>query len=120
MTADRGSTDGVQLVEMSVAELVPCRWQPREVFDEDALLELARHIAAHGLMYPVIAFQNERGEYELVAGERRLRASQQALAWTVDERPGQVRLKLELEGGARRILILEPEEWAELAPHLSS
>lgn len=62
------------LHEIGIPLIVPSRWQPRETFEEEGLLELAQHIRDHGLMYPIIVFQNEDGEYELIAGERRTRA----------------------------------------------
>lgn len=52
--------------------------QPRQVFDQDALAELEHSIREFGLMQPIVVRQLGPGEYELVMGERRLRASQQA------------------------------------------
>ena len=63
-----------QLHPLPVSLIVPSRWQPRTSFDAETLLELAKHIHDHGLMYPVIVFVNEDDEHELVAGERRTRA----------------------------------------------
>jgi len=54
------------------------RYQPRRHFDEAALAELSRSISAHGLMQPVILRSRPQGGYELVAGERRLRAAELA------------------------------------------
>jgi len=90
------------LHHIPVTAILPSRWQPRSTWDPEPLLELAKHIRDHGLMYPVILFPAEddlpsdvpvrlppvipplslqgegpgvRGEgYELVAGERRTRA----------------------------------------------
>ncbi|MFP4345626.1 MAG: ParB/RepB/Spo0J family partition protein, partial [Anaerolineales bacterium] len=56
-------------------QIRPSRWQPREKeFDAEKLLELAHSIHDHGLINPVMVFPGEDG-YELVAGERRTRAS---------------------------------------------
>jgi len=63
-----------QIHYLPVPLVVPSRWQPRESFDSESLLELAKHIADNGLMYPIIVFKNEDDEFELVAGERRTRA----------------------------------------------
>ena len=52
--------------------------QPRQVFDEDALAELEHSIREFGLMQPIVVRELGAGEYELVMGERRLRASQRA------------------------------------------
>ncbi len=51
------------------------RYQPRRHFDDAALAELSRSIGAHGLMQPVVLRSRPQGGYELVAGERRLRAA---------------------------------------------
>ena len=52
--------------------------QPRENFDEAALGELAASIAVHGVIQPVIVRTRADGAYELIAGERRLRAARLA------------------------------------------
>lgn len=63
-----------RLYEVAVSSIVPGRWQPRETFGAEKLLELAKSVKDVGLMYPIIVFVNEDGEHELVAGERRVRA----------------------------------------------
>ena len=64
-----------QITDVPLLTIVPSRWQPRQAFDADQLLELATSIQEHGLLDPILVFYNERGESELVAGERRVRAS---------------------------------------------
>jgi ParB family transcriptional regulator, chromosome partitioning protein len=54
------------------------RYQPRRDFDPDALRELADSIAAQGVIQPVVVRALDDGHYELIAGERRWRACQQA------------------------------------------
>lgn len=61
-----------------VDQIVPNPGQPRKVFDEETLGELADSIAMHGILQPLLVRQNERGEYELISGERRLRAARLA------------------------------------------
>ena len=68
---------GVELVEASVESIRPNPHQPRRVFDDAALDELAASIRADGVMQPVVV-RRVSGGYELVAGERRLRASKRA------------------------------------------
>ncbi|MDQ2995716.1 MAG: ParB/RepB/Spo0J family partition protein, partial [Chloroflexota bacterium] len=51
------------------------RYQPRTSFDETELEELAASIKEHGILNPLIVFASERGDLELIAGERRLRAA---------------------------------------------
>jgi ParB family chromosome partitioning protein len=53
-------------------------WQPRTHFEEEALQELAESIKTHGLIQPVTVRKMENGRYQLIAGERRLRASKLA------------------------------------------
>jgi ParB family chromosome partitioning protein len=69
------------LTQIAVDAIRPNPYQPRRVFDEDALKELAASMDGSGLLQPVVARPLEDGGYELVAGERRWRAAQQ-LGWT--------------------------------------
>lgn len=68
---------GARLVMASVDSIVPNPHQPRRVFDEGSLALLASSIKADGVMQPVVV-RPVRGGYELVAGERRLRAARMA------------------------------------------
>ena len=64
--------------EVPVAKVVASPWQPRSVFDSEALTELVESIKVHGVLQPLIV--REVGtKFELIAGERRLRAAQAAL-----------------------------------------
>jgi ParB family chromosome partitioning protein len=64
--------------EVAISAVVRGRYQPRLGFNEDALAELAASIRAQGVMQPVVVRPRDQGGYELVAGERRLRAAQMA------------------------------------------
>ncbi|MEW9671670.1 ParB/RepB/Spo0J family partition protein [Ammoniphilus sp. 3BR4] len=66
-----------QIVEVPHSEIRPNPYQPRKDFDEKALAELAESIKEHGVIQPIIVRKSIKG-YELVAGERRLRASEKA------------------------------------------
>ena len=66
------------LVQIAVADIEPHPGQPRRLFDETALQELAESIAARGVIQPIIVRPAGRGRYQIVAGERRWRAAQQA------------------------------------------
>lgn len=57
--------------------------QPRNQFDDDSTAELAASIAVHGVLQPVVLRATPTGDYELVAGERRLRAARQAGLTTI-------------------------------------
>ncbi|HEX9395162.1 MAG TPA: ParB/RepB/Spo0J family partition protein [Burkholderiales bacterium] len=76
------------LLRLPVARIRPGRYQPRTRMDEQALGELAASIRAQGLMQPLLVRPVDRGDYELIAGERRWRAAQLA---GLDEVPALVR-----------------------------
>lgn len=59
-----------------LSEIVVNPHQPRRIFNEQSLQELAESIAAHGLIQPIIVRQINLNKYEIVAGERRFRAYQ--------------------------------------------
>lgn len=63
-----------EIVEISLDELRPNPYQPRKIFDESALNELASSIKEHGVFQPIIVKKSIKG-YEIIAGERRYRAS---------------------------------------------
>ncbi|MGA5193771.1 ParB/RepB/Spo0J family partition protein [Streptomyces exfoliatus] len=69
---------GAYFTELPIESIVPNRHQPREVFDEDALAELVVSITEVGLLQPVVVRKVDDESYELVMGERRLRASKAA------------------------------------------
>ena len=72
------TSDGERLLTLPVESLVPGKYQPRTRMDESALAELADSIRAQGLMQPILARSIPGGRYEIIAGERRWRASQLA------------------------------------------
>ena len=63
-----------EIIELNVDELRPNPYQPRTVFDEDALNELAESIKENGVIEPIIVKKSIKG-YDVIAGERRLKAS---------------------------------------------
>ena len=71
-----------EIVDIKLSDLRPNPYQPRKVFDEEALEELASSIKEHGVIQPVIIKKTIKG-YEIIAGERRVRASEKAGLETV-------------------------------------
>ena len=63
-----------EVVQLHLDDIIPNRFQPREIFDERALKELAVSIKQHGVIQPIIV-RNVNGKYEIIAGERRYKAS---------------------------------------------
>lgn len=72
------SVPGVTYAELPISEISPNPKQPRATFDEAALKELVFSIKEIGLLQPVVVRSVAGGKYQLVAGERRLRAAKDA------------------------------------------
>jgi ParB family transcriptional regulator, chromosome partitioning protein len=73
---DGPEISGAYLEELAVDAITANPRQPRQVFDEDSLAELAASIEAVGLLQPVVVRRTPSGRYELIMGERRWRACQ--------------------------------------------
>ncbi|MET0047520.1 MAG: ParB/RepB/Spo0J family partition protein [Sedimenticola sp.] len=71
-------TSGENLTSLPVDLIQRGRYQPRRDFNPESLQELADSIAAQGVVQPIVVRPVEGGRYEIIAGERRWRASQQA------------------------------------------
>ncbi|GAB2979568.1 ParB/RepB/Spo0J family partition protein [Amycolatopsis acidiphila] len=78
VTVPSGEVSGAVYREVPISAIKPNPKQPRQVFDQEALSELEHSIREFGLMQPIVVRELPGEEYELVMGERRLRASQQA------------------------------------------
>ncbi|EHJ57230.1 ParB-like partition protein [Streptococcus urinalis FB127-CNA-2] len=66
------------LKTIAIKDIVPNPYQPRQIFNEKELLELSNSIKENGLIQPIIVRKSDVFGYELIAGERRLKASQLA------------------------------------------
>lgn len=74
---DFDETEG-ELLTLPISKVEPRKEQPREYFDEQALAELADSIAQYGLIQPITVRKLDSGYYQIIAGERRWRASRLA------------------------------------------
>ena len=63
-----------EVLKIPLKSIVPNRFQPRTVFDDAKIEELARTIHTHGVIQPIVVRKMEDGRYEIIAGERRFRA----------------------------------------------
>lgn len=63
-----------EVLNIAIEKIVPNRYQPRTVFDDDKIEELARTIHTHGVIQPIIIRKMDEEKYEIIAGERRFRA----------------------------------------------
>jgi len=87
-TLEQVPREGTDLRRIRIADIAPNRFQPRRSFTEPELAELEASIRASGLLQPITVRSQPGGGWELVAGERRLRAAGR-LGWT--EIPAMVR-----------------------------
>ena len=76
--SEASDQDGVTSVMIDVNVIKPNPYQPRKHFSAASLEQLSQSIKAQGLLQPIVVRKNKQDEYELIAGERRLRASQMA------------------------------------------
>ena len=70
---DSDNSSGINVIRLS--DIEPNREQARKKFDESPLLELADSISKHGVLQPIAVRRKSNGYYEIIAGERRWRAS---------------------------------------------
>lgn len=109
--AENSVDEQEKVVTLRLSEIVPNRAQPRKFFDEDALAELADSIAQHGVLQPLLVRPLADGTYQLVAGERRWRASRRA---GLSEVPVVVREMTEKE--AAQLALIENLQREDLNP----
>ena len=76
--SDVNGTPEETIKMVAVGELSPSRFQPRRVFKPEAIQDLVASIKTKGVLQPLLVRPKSLGGYEIIAGERRFRASQQA------------------------------------------
>jgi len=69
-----------EIKKIPIDHIIPNRYQPRTVFDEEKIEELARTIHIHGVIQPIVVREYEQDRFEIIAGERRWRAMKK-LEW---------------------------------------
>lgn len=78
LLSDKPATTSEEMIEIDLDLIEPSNFQPRTKFDEERLEQLAQSIRANGIIQPLLVRKTQAGKYQLVAGERRWRASQRA------------------------------------------
>jgi ParB family chromosome partitioning protein len=100
LLGDVASPNKQSIKEIDLNKIKPNRFQPRQTFDEQKINELSQSIAKHGILSPILVRETGAGGYELIAGERRLRAAKKAglvsAPCMVDVAEDQVSLELAL------------------------
>ena len=72
---ERQTVHDVQIVKVPIEKIFPNPYQPRKIFEDESLADLASSIAQYGVLQPLLVAPADNGTYLLIAGERRLRAS---------------------------------------------
>ena len=100
LLGDVAAPNKQSIKEIELSQINPNRFQPRQSFDEQKITELSQSIKKHGILSPILVRETGAGGYELIAGERRLRAAKEAGLQTapcmVDSAEDQLSLELAL------------------------
>ena len=100
LLGDVATPNKQSIKEIELNQIKPNRFQPRQAFDEEKMNELSQSIAKHGILSPILVRETGAGGFELIAGERRLRAAKKAGLQTapcmVDSAEDQLALELAL------------------------
>jgi ParB family chromosome partitioning protein len=99
-------------LDVSINSISPNRQQPRQVFDEERIKELANSIREQGIIQPLIVSETRPQKYELIAGERRLRAARML---GLEEVPVIVKKDVD-EGGILAMALIENVQREDLNP----
>lgn len=100
-TGSDGAVLAQSIVQVAIESVQASPYQPRRYFDEEALQDLAQSIKRSGLLQPIVVRQKPQGGFELIAGERRLRAAAQA---GLTELPALVRAVTDEEASALALI----------------
>ena len=100
-----------EINKIPINHIVPNRFQPRTVFDEEKIEELARTIHIHGIIQPIVVREFSIDQYEIIAGERRFRAMKK-LGWT--EAPAIIKNLSDTETAS--VALIENLQREELSP----
>lgn len=112
LTIEKEVAEGTEDIKnIPVSKIIPNRFQPRTVFDETKIKELAQTIHTHGIIQPIVVREVENGQFEIIAGERRYRAVQ-SLGW--EEVPAIIRNLNDTETAS--VALIENLQREELSP----
>ena len=107
LLGDVATPNTQSIKEIELNQIKPNRFQPRQSFDEQKINELSQSIAKHGILSPILVRETGAGGYELIAGERRLRAAYLA---------GLIKAPCSVDSGVDQLSL----EWAGTYKHYHS
>jgi ParB family chromosome partitioning protein len=102
---------GEEIKKIPINQIIPNRFQPRTVFDEEKIEELSRTIHIHGIIQPIVVREFAANKFEIIAGERRWRAMKK-LGWV--EAPAIVKNLSDTETAS--VALIENLQREELSP----
>jgi ParB family transcriptional regulator, chromosome partitioning protein len=105
------TSDHEEIKRIPIINIIPNRFQPRTVFNEDKIEELSRTIHIHGIIQPIVVREIESNQFEIIAGERRWRAMKK-LGW--EEVPAIVKNLSDTETAS--VALIENLQREELSP----
>ncbi|MEH7886826.1 nucleoid occlusion protein [Bacillus sp. JJ1609] len=100
-----------EIKKIPIDHIIPNRYQPRTVFDDEKIEELARTIHIHGVIQPIVVREYDQDKFEIIAGERRWRAMKK-LEW--DEVPAIIKNLSDSETAS--VALIENLQREELSP----
>ncbi len=100
-----------EIHKLPVSSIVPNRFQPRSIFDDEKIEELAQTIETHGIIQPIVVREIHDGQFEIIAGERRYRAISK-LGW--DKIPAIINNLTDTETAS--VALIENLQREELSP----
>lgn len=105
------TVENEEIKKIPIDHIIPNRYQPRTVFDEDKIEELARTIHIHGVIQPIVVREYDEDRFEIIAGERRWRAMKK-LEW--EEVPAIIKNLSDSETAS--VALIENLQREELSP----
>ncbi|MBT2680338.1 nucleoid occlusion protein [Bacillus sp. ISL-35] len=108
---DFDNIENEEIKKIPIDHIIPNRYQPRTVFDDEKIEELARTIHIHGVIQPIVVREYDQDRFEIIAGERRWRAMKK-LEW--EEVPAIVKNLSDSETAS--VALIENLQREELSP----
>lgn len=103
--------DNEEIKKIAIDDIIPNRFQPRTIFDDEKIEELARTIHTHGIIQPIVVREFDKNTFEIIAGERRWRAMKK-LGW--QEVPAIIKSLTDTETAS--VALIENLQREELSP----
>ncbi|MEW9501177.1 nucleoid occlusion protein [Jeotgalibacillus marinus] len=111
LVSPQASEEKEEVKQIAIHQIQPNRFQPRTIFDDEKIEELARTIHTHGIIQPIVVRESGEEKFEIIAGERRWRAMK-SLGW--EKAPAIVKNMSDTETAS--VALIENLQREELSP----